>query len=41
MEMARQGYKEHPSVHLAVLLEYEKAHDYEKIKRLERKHLIN
>lgn len=32
LEMARKGYKEHPSVYLAVLLEYEKNHDYEKMK---------
>ena len=34
VEMARQGYKEHPSVYLAVLLEYEKVHDYEKMKEI-------
>ena len=34
LEMARKGYKEHPSVYLAVLLEYEKTHDYEKIKEI-------
>lgn len=34
VEMARQGYKEHPSVYLAALLEYEKAHDYEKMKEI-------
>ncbi|KJR44918.1 hypothetical protein UF75_4711 [Desulfosporosinus sp. I2] len=32
LEMARKGYKEHPSVYLAALLEYEKTHDYEKMK---------
>ena len=32
VEMARQGYREHPSVYLAALLEYEKIHDYEKMK---------
>lgn len=37
--MARQGYKEHPSVYLAALLEYEKTHNCEKMKRLEKKHL--
>jgi hypothetical protein len=34
VEMARQGYKEHPSVYLAALLEYEKVHDYEKMKEI-------
>jgi hypothetical protein len=34
VEMARQGYKEHPSVYLAALLEYEKAHNYEKMKEV-------
>ncbi|OPZ94178.1 MAG: hypothetical protein BWY74_00768 [Firmicutes bacterium ADurb.Bin419] len=34
VEMARQGYKEHPSVYLAALLEYEKTHDYEKMKKV-------
>lgn len=34
LEIARKGYKEHPSVYLAVLLEYEKTHDYEKMKEI-------
>lgn len=34
LEMARKGYKGHPSVYLAVLLEYEKTHDYEKMKEI-------
>lgn len=34
LEMARKGYKEHPSVYLAALLEYEKIHDYEKMKEI-------
>lgn len=34
LEMARQGYKEHPSVYLSVLLEYEKDHDYGKMKEI-------
>lgn len=34
LEMARRGYKEHPSVYLAALLEYEKTHDYEKMKEI-------
>ena len=34
LEMARKGYKEHPSVYLAALLEYEKTHDYEKMKEV-------
>jgi len=34
LEMARKGYKEHPSVYLATLLEYEKTHDYEKMKEI-------
>ena len=34
LEVARQGYKEHPSVYLAVLWEYEKVHDYEKMKEI-------
>ncbi|HHY72033.1 MAG TPA: hypothetical protein GX497_02160 [Bacillus bacterium] len=34
LEMARKGYKEHPSVYLAALLEYEKTHDYEKMKEI-------
>ncbi len=34
VEMARQGYKEHPSVYLAALLEYEKSHDYIKIEEV-------
>lgn len=34
VEMARQGYKEHPSVYLAALLEYEKVHDYENMKEI-------
>ncbi len=32
LEMAKIGYKEHPSLFLAALLECEKAHDYEKMK---------
>ncbi len=34
VEMARQGYKEQPSVYMAALLEYEKAHNYEKMKEI-------
>ncbi len=34
VEMARQGYKEHPFVYLAALLEYEKNHDYKKMKEI-------
>lgn len=34
VEMARKGYKEHPSVYLAALIEYEKTHDYEKMKEI-------
>jgi len=34
LEMARKSYKEHPSLYLAGLLEYEKTHDYEKIKEI-------
>ncbi|SFG92663.1 hypothetical protein SAMN05660649_03161 [Desulfotomaculum arcticum] len=34
LEMARKGYKEHPSVYLAALLEYEKTHNYEKMKEI-------
>lgn len=34
VEMARKGYKEHPSVYLAALKEYEKNHDYEKMKEI-------
>jgi len=34
LEMVRKGYKEHPSVYLAALLEYEKTHDYEKMKQI-------
>jgi len=33
-EIARQGYREHPSVYLAALSEYEKVHDYEKMKEI-------
>lgn len=32
--MARIGYKEHPSIYLSALLEYEKIHDYEKMKEI-------
>jgi len=34
LEMARKYYKEHQSVYLATLLEYENAHDYEKMKEI-------
>ena len=34
VEMARKGYEEHPSVYLAALMEYEKTHDYEKMKEI-------
>jgi hypothetical protein len=34
VEMARQGYKEHPSLYLAALLEHEKVHDYENMKEI-------
>ncbi len=34
LEMARKGYKEHPSIYLATMQEYEKAHDYEKMKEV-------
>lgn len=32
--MARIGYKVHPSIYLSALLEYEKKHDYEKMKEI-------
>ena len=41
VEMARKCYKEHPSVYLAVLLEYEKVHDYEKMKEIGKEALEN
>jgi len=34
LEIARKGYKEHPSVYLATMLEYEKTHEYEKMKEI-------
>lgn len=34
LEMARIGYKEHPSLFLAALLECEKAHDYKEMKEI-------
>ena len=34
LEVARKGYKKHPSVYLATILEYEKTHDYEKMKQI-------
>ncbi|MGE5631884.1 MAG: hypothetical protein ACM3TR_12415 [Caulobacteraceae bacterium] len=34
LEMARKCYKEHPSVYLAALSEYEKTHDYERMKEI-------
>ncbi len=34
LEMARLGYKEHPSAYLAVLLEYEKEHSYGKLQEI-------
>ena len=34
LEIARKGYKEHPSLYLAALLEYEKIHEYEKMKEI-------
>jgi len=33
LEMAREGYKKHPSIYLAALLEYEKTHNYDKMKK--------
>lgn len=33
-EIARKSFKEHPSVYLAAILEYEKTHDYEKMKEI-------
>jgi len=34
LDMARKGYKEHPSIYLSALLEYEKTHDYETMKEI-------
>jgi hypothetical protein len=34
LEEARKGYNEHPGIYLAALLEYEKAHEYEKMKEI-------
>jgi len=34
IEIARKGYKEHPSVYLAALMECEKTHDYERMKEI-------
>ena len=32
--MAREVYTEHPSIYLAALVEYEKAHNYKKMKEI-------
>lgn len=34
IEIARKGYKEHPSVYLAALVEYEKTHNYVRMKEI-------
>lgn len=34
LEIARKGYQKHPALYLAAMLEYEKIHDYDKMKEI-------
>ena len=41
IEISRKVYREHPSMYLAAILEYEKTHDYEKMKEIGKEALNN
>lgn len=41
VEIAREAYIEHPSIYMAVILEYEKVHDYERMKEIGKEALDN